>query len=159
MVAMKVLLVRHGHAGTKEAWREDDRIRPLSPKGEHQAQWLADVLVPYAPDRIISSPYLRCLQTVAPLAEKIDVPVVHRDQLVPDAGSRALSYLQRLGRSERDGPVVVCTHGEVIGAALGALAAKASVKLERKPPGHKGGLWALDMRSGKLRSVTYLPPP
>ncbi len=158
MVTMQVILVRHGHAGSKERWHGDDRMRPLSRKGEHQAQWLADTLVPLAPTRIVSSPYLRCLDTVTPLAGKMDLNVLRRSQLVPDAGARALAYVRRLGRGTDDERVVVCTHGEIIGVVLTALAAASDVRLPRKAPGQKGGFWVVGMRAGHLGSVAYTAP-
>ena len=58
---VRMVLVRHGHAGTKEGWAGDDRLRPLDARGLRQAKHLVDVIVPLHPTRLISSPYTRCL--------------------------------------------------------------------------------------------------
>jgi 8-oxo-(d)GTP phosphatase len=158
MVQVEVLLVRHGHAGSKERWQGDDRARPLSAKGYGQAEWLASVLIPLEPTAIVSSPYLRCLQTVEPTAAKLDLDISTSDQLVPDAGSGSVDYLERLGRSRRHQIVVVCTHGEIIGDALSTLADRADLRLKPKPPGQKGGLWTIELRAGVLRQAHYTPP-
>jgi 8-oxo-dGTP diphosphatase len=154
---VEVLLIRHGNAGSKARWAGDDRDRPLSVKGTRQAKWLVDAVVPFSPRRIVSSPYLRCRETVAPMADKLGIPVVTEEALVPDADEEATAYVERIGRS-RQRVVVLCTHGEVIGQVLGTLAGSAGVKLRPKPPGQKGGLWVLDMRAGRLVRARYTPP-
>jgi 8-oxo-(d)GTP phosphatase len=154
---VEVLLVRHGLAGSKARWKGDDRDRPLSPKGVHQAQWLAGVLVPLAPTRIFSSPYLRCRQSVEPTAEKLGLPVTNAAALVPAAGHEAIAYVKRLGRS-RERSMIVCTHGEVIAEVLAGLAIEAGKKLRPKPPGQKGGLWVMDLDGNRLVRARYTPP-
>ena len=47
----------------------DDRLRPLSGKGRAQSVLLADRLAPLAVGTLVSSPYLRCVETLQPLAE------------------------------------------------------------------------------------------
>ncbi len=58
-------LVRHAHAGDPEAWDGPDELRPLSNKGRRQAERLGSFLLrtDIRPDRLISSPKLRALQT------------------------------------------------------------------------------------------------
>ena len=67
---VQLLLVRHGHAGTKEGWADDDRLRPLDARGRRQAKHLVGVVAPMHPTRLLSSPYARCLQTMEPVAAK-----------------------------------------------------------------------------------------
>src|ERR1039458_5974865 len=65
-----MLLIRHGHAGTKEGWAGDDRLRPLDSRGRCQAEHLASIAVAFEPTGLISSPYVRCQQTMEPIAAK-----------------------------------------------------------------------------------------
>jgi hypothetical protein len=34
---MSVLLIRHGHAGTRQEWDGEDHLRPLSARGKREA--------------------------------------------------------------------------------------------------------------------------
>ena len=63
-----VYLVRHAKAGDRQAWTEDDRLRPLSKKGRRQAEALVGAFGGLGVGRVLSSPYVRCEQTVRPLA-------------------------------------------------------------------------------------------
>ena len=152
-----MMLVRHGHAGTKEGWAGDDRLRPLDARGLRQAKHLVDVIVPLHPTRLISSPYTRCLQTMELMATQTGIAIEEEDALIPNAGQRAIEVVRGLatGTSTR---VVLCTHGEVIGEVLGALASEDGVRLGRRPPGLKGCTWILDFRKGKAASARYLTP-
>ena len=68
-----VHLVRHAHAGDAELWHGPDDLRPLSAKGRRQAERLGAFLARAGirPDRIISSPKIRALQT----AELVGAPL------------------------------------------------------------------------------------
>ena len=61
---MAVLLVRHAKAGSRKDWSGDDRLRPLSKAGHRQAEALVPLLVGYPITRVLSSPFVRCVQTV-----------------------------------------------------------------------------------------------
>src|SRR5581483_3513532 len=64
-----ILLVRHAVAVSRKSWPGDDNLRPLTRRGEQQAAGLVELLSPYPADRILSSPAVRCVATVTPLAE------------------------------------------------------------------------------------------
>ena len=63
-----LLLVRHAHAGDKTRWQGPDRLRPLSLAGQAEAAGLVVRLEDFPIWRILTSPTLRCQQTVEPLA-------------------------------------------------------------------------------------------
>ena len=155
---MQIVLVRHGHAGTKEGWSEEDRLRPLDARGRRQAGHLVEVIAPMTPTALVSSPFVRCLQTVAPIAARTGLTVEGDDAFLPDGGPKALEVLRRLSRWTRQGPVVVCTHGEVMGEVLTALAAEDGLRLSRRTPGLKGCAWILDFHEGRVESARYIPP-
>jgi len=153
-----MMLVRHGHAGTKEGWAGDDRLRPLDARGTRQAKHLAGVIVPMQPTRLISSPYTRCMQTMELIAAKTGLVVEEDSSLTPSAGSQALVLIRELSTSPSSDRVVMCTHGEVIGDVLAGLAREDGVRLSRRPPGLKGCVWVLDFRKAKLSTARYITP-
>jgi 8-oxo-dGTP diphosphatase len=155
---VEIVLVRHGHAGTKEGWSDEDRLRPLDGRGRRQAVHLVEVIAPMTPTALVSSPFLRCLQTVAPIAARTGLTVEEDEAFLPDAGPKALEVLRRLSHWRREGPVVVCTHGEVMGEVLGALATEDALRLSRRTPGLKGCAWLLDFHHGRVETARYIPP-
>lgn len=155
---MKLILVRHGHAGHKLSSGRADRQRPLTRRGAEQAERLAEVLLALRPKRIVSSPFTRCLETVAPLAEATGVPVGTSVLLTPARRQRSLSFVRRISSAPSRSSVVVCTHGEVLGVVLGRMAADSGIDLERRPPGLKGCAWVLDVRGGRLVDAEYVVP-
>jgi phosphohistidine phosphatase SixA len=107
---MSVILLRHASAGDRDAWVGDDRLRPLDERGREQALALADRLRAQGIERVFSSPYVRCTQTVAPLG----LEIVPDERLAEGAPvEETLELLRGLHAA------VACTHGDVIEAVLG----------------------------------------
>lgn len=102
------MLVRHGSAGDREAWEGDDRERPLDEKGARQAAELVDLLAPYAIERILSSPAVRCVQTMEPLAKARGLSIEPRDELGEELQTTAGAELVR---SLADSGLAICGHG------------------------------------------------
>jgi len=107
---MTVVLLRHASAGHRRDWGGDDRMRPLDEKGWKQAKKLRDELRRHGVTRALSSPYVRCTQTLAPLDLDIEPDV--RLEEGADAGA-TLALLRELQDA------VACTHGDVIENVLG----------------------------------------
>ncbi|MBV8159769.1 MAG: histidine phosphatase family protein, partial [Acidimicrobiia bacterium] len=115
---MTVLLVRHGRAGSRKYWKGADIERPLSKKGRHQAEGLVDMLARYRVKRVLSSPYVRCVQTVEPLAEKLKLKVERRPALAEGSSPEGvLALLRQAGGST----VVWSTHGDIVPIVLDAI--------------------------------------
>jgi phosphohistidine phosphatase SixA len=108
-------LVRHAHAGEKKNWRRPDTERPLSQRGWQQARGLAQTLSGVPESRLVSSPFLRCHQTLIPLASLLGRPIQHHEHLAPGADPAELARI--LDDEQFDG-AVVCTHGETIVSLL-----------------------------------------
>jgi 8-oxo-(d)GTP phosphatase len=106
------ILVRHASAGDRHDWAGDDRLRPLDDKGRRQAEEIAAVLDSGDVRRVVSSPYVRCVQTVEPLAAELGLEVELDDRLAEGAGAAARPLLDEEG-------VVLCTHGDVLHELLG----------------------------------------
>jgi 8-oxo-(d)GTP phosphatase len=105
-----VVLLRHASAGDRKRWRGDDRLRPLDERGHRQAEALRDVLLGYGIERALSSPYVRCTQTVAPLG----FDIVPDDRLAEGA-----ALIETLALLEEADGAVACTHGDVIVNVIG----------------------------------------
>ena len=142
---MTVLLVRHAAAGDRDGWTAPDEQRPLTSKGERQARGLIDALAGYDVGRVLSSPYLRCTQTVAPLAAARGLEVEARDELAEGGGHA--TFLLVLGLLEGAG-VVLCTHGDVVEDVLDGLG------VDRPGITRKGATWVLD-----AAGAHHLAPP
>lgn len=112
---MSAVLIRHAAAGDRRRFQGDDRLRPLTGKGRRQAAALAAALVDAGIARVVSSPYLRCVQTVEPLAAALGVPVERSDGLAEGAGRQ-----QVMGLLADAGPgAAFCTHGDVCELLVG----------------------------------------
>lgn len=110
---MLIHVVRHAHAGSRSAWDGDDETRPLTPRGEKEALGIADGLERSGIDAVWTSRYVRCRQTVEPLAGRLDLEVVEHPHLAEGAwGTDALDAL--LAEALAGRTVVACSHGDVI---------------------------------------------
>jgi hypothetical protein len=106
-----LLLVRHADAGDKHRWQGPDSRRPLSLAGQAEAAGLVIGLDDYPIGRILTSPTLRCQQTVQPLARDRRLRIESEVALGVDADP---ARVQALLQDPRLQDAVVCTHGEVI---------------------------------------------
>ena len=155
---MLVLLVRHGHAGAKRQWHGDDSFRPLDPLGLAQAAALVPLLTPFLPARILSSPFLRCVQTVTPLGDAHGIVIERSPSLVPEAGAAA-TLLARGVSIDGPGAVVLCTHGEVIHELQAQFAHDGPRDFGPASLREKGSVWVLDRTDRRFTGARYLPPP
>jgi 8-oxo-dGTP diphosphatase len=154
---MPLLLVRHAKAGNRQDWAGDDRLRPLSAAGSRQADELARHLAPYRPSRVLSSPYVRCRGTVAPLAEKVGVAVEDVPELAEGHSREAAALMRRLAADlEAGDAVVLCSHGDVIPEVLDHFAVQDGLDLGRAPRCAKGSTWVLEVKEGRLVGASYL---
>lgn len=148
-------MVRHAKAGRRSAWEGPDDLRPLSKAGRRQAKALLELLRYEPIERITSSPYARCEQTVAPLAKSRSLAVEDLDAL---AEGTPLDQVLRLFEKVSDKPTALCTHGDVVEDVLSHLAER-RVPLEGGFAFAKGSVWLLDVRDGEVVGGRYLPPP
>jgi phosphohistidine phosphatase SixA len=134
-----VLLIRHARAGDRADWEGDDRLRPLDERGWRQAHGLVDLLAEFPIERLVSSPYDRCVQTVEPLARMRRLPIELREEL-----SEELQMTEgvKLVRTLLGEDVAVCCHGGLSEGVAGeqqkkgevlVLAADADVKDRLRP--------------------------
>jgi len=155
---MRLLLVRHGRAGSKAGWIGDDAVRPLTPRGRLEAAALVPLLVPYGPLRILSSPLTRCRQTVEPLAQALGLDVEEAEELGPASDGTAEALVRAIATSP-GGPVVACTHREVISRLQRRLGRRSGTAFDKHSICEKASTWVLDWVDGDLSAATYVAPP
>ncbi len=156
-----VVLVRHAKAGSRNAWQGADTLRPLSGRGRRQAEALGPFLALFGPDRLLSAPPVRCRETLAPLADRLDTAPIADEPLLgeagywadPDAGRERL-----LALAAEPGVVVVCSQGGVIPDVVGALGKPAGVDPDDLPA-KKASTWVLTFVDGDVRAADHYPPP
>ncbi|MGI9023860.1 MAG: SixA phosphatase family protein [Acidimicrobiales bacterium] len=152
---MALYLVRHAKAGSRHDWTGPDEKRPLSKRGRRQAEGLVAQLGYRGVERIVSSPSKRCVDTVRPLADTLGLEIETVPEL--DEGAtrdQAMGLVHRLASTT----AVVCSHGDVIGVILEALADD-GVDLPPERPCAKGATWELQVDADRVVKAQYLPPP
>jgi broad specificity phosphatase PhoE len=150
-----ICLLRHAHAGNKQTWSGPDDRRPLSATGRREAAGLVRQLGAYPITTILSSPSLRCVQTVQPLADRRRLPLGQDQRLRVDADVHQAATL--LFRPDLDG-AVLCTHGELIGLLLERLRQQgAPISQQARWP--KASTWLLRVTGTRIADAIYLPPP
>jgi phosphohistidine phosphatase SixA len=147
--------IRHAKAGSRSHWEQDDRIRPLSKSGIKQAEALVSVLASYPISAVFSSPYVRCVQTVEPLARARRLAITETASLAEGAGLRgAMRFIEdtKLGDS------VLCTHGDVVQELVEELIQRRIVK-DSQGGLDKGSTWVVEVEKGSPVRARYIPPP
>ena len=148
-------LVRHAKAGNRSQWDSDDSARPLTGRGRRQSIAIAERLAPFATGSLISSPSLRCVQTLEPLAKRLGTTIVVDEKLAEGAGfDGAVDLLATLP----DGSVL-CSHGDVIPDTIAALKRR-RCEIVGEPDWRKASVWQLHRGvAGAISEATALPPP
>ncbi len=159
LTVVRITILRHAFAGHKGDFSGPDQGRMLDATGERDAEHLVAALTQQPIARLVSSPATRCIQTLGPLAEAIDLPIELWDGLGPDADS---SNLVECFTNQSFSRAVLCTHGEVMSPLL-RTAEFRSVVQETGLDGHallaKGTAWRLHLTpKGKLFGFKHVVP-
>ncbi|MFM7225091.1 MAG: SixA phosphatase family protein [Actinomycetota bacterium] len=153
---MTIFLVRHAHAGSRSRWSGDDALRPLSDRGHEQANGLVEVIGDAPIGAILSSPYVRCMETVVPLAAARSVAIEPTTVLAEGADFPGVLALIA---KHADTGAVLCTHGDIIPSVLAALARR-GVAVDPGARSPKGCTWVLRTdATGEVTKVRYVAPP
>lgn len=151
-----VYLVRHAKASKRAKWTEPDYLRPLAKAGLAQAAALPELYAEQPFSRLFTSPHVRCVQTLEPLAEARNLPLETADALAEGASvGEALELMLGLGA---EGPVVCCTHADVLFDIVEELVA-AGVPLDGPFEFQVAGTWVLEVEDRMVTSGRYLPRP
>ena len=151
-----IFLVRHAKAGHRDPAVDDDRPRPLTPGGWEQSKALIDPLIAAgAGAPLLSSPYIRCVQTLEPLAERLGATVIADERLAEDMPFKPLLELMQ---ETADGSVL-CSHGDMIPDVMAALERRGCA-ITTEPNWKKGAVWVLERnKKGRFVSAAAWPPP
>ncbi|MFP1689442.1 NUDIX hydrolase [Gardnerella vaginalis] len=79
-----LILVRHGKAESRKSWQGSEATRPITPLGSAASYALGREIACYAPNRIVSSPWKRCVETVATFAHDSSLSIEQIAELTED---------------------------------------------------------------------------
>lgn len=150
-----VQLIRHAEAGNRRTWTGEDQTRPLAPIGRQQAIALREKFADQGLDRIVSSPYVRCVQTVEPLSAATGIEIEKHPDLAEGANPKATAALLR---ELAEGRSVACSHGDVITDVMNYLVRR-GMRLSEPFDTKKASVWKLSGADGKISKAKYQPPP
>lgn len=162
-------LVRHGSAGHRDNSNPYDSDRKLDGKGHRQAERLVQQLAGHQLLTVVSSPLIRCVQTVEPLAAAnglgVTVNPAFAEMMPVDRAWRALEDLALALDSavatppdiDRPLAAVVCSHGDMIPDLLRTAVMRGTRVLG--PSGWaKGSIWSLTGWDGvTFATASYTP--
>jgi 8-oxo-dGTP diphosphatase len=118
-----LVVVRHGTSRPRDSWARADADRPLVSAGRRQARALVPLLACWRPERVVSSPWRRCLETIAPFAGGAGLRVRTKNSLsevgAASSPARTRRHMQRL--LDRAEAAVLCTHRPVLAEVLQVL--------------------------------------
>lgn len=148
------LLVRHADAGVRRQRPGPDEWRGLTAAGHAQAQELVARLGGLPLLRVLTSPSLRCRQTVTPLARDAWLEVEPCRLLAIDADP---TQLLRLLQHEETENAVLCTHRETLLGLFSHLALSGSRLIEGIARMNLAAAWALYGGPDVPTRLRYLP--
>jgi 8-oxo-dGTP diphosphatase len=166
-----LILLRHASAGRKADWPANDESRPLDVKGEMDALVLARLLACFAPSaRVISSPALRCTESVRPYAAGFGGSV-EAEVALALPGRAGKSPSSRTSRADTlpdlihnlvtaGRPAVLCLHRENLPKALAAACTALGAPPPEPPDASlpKGGFWVVHTAAGELAGLERYEP-
>jgi 8-oxo-dGTP diphosphatase len=172
----------HFDAVDRKQWQGATDDRPLTDAGRLQAERMVQELGAEPVHAIFSSPALRCRQSLEPLSNHLNLPIVvlpgfkdtlgyrapagweNPDRPGPDplggaqAAGSAFAALQEIQRRVSDGRAVLCSYGDIVPALLAFLSGSWGVSM---PPrnNQKGVLFSVrfDGATGALASRQPAP--
>jgi 8-oxo-dGTP diphosphatase len=152
-----LIILRHTKALERGDWDDLDSKRTLDEKGLQQAASLITHLAPFAIDEIYSSDYIRCVQTVTPLADVrnlriTEIPNLNEENFDLDP-ERSISFANAVKQDEKN--ILLCSHNPVIPTMLrGILNTKLKnkdlIKLE------PGDAWIVHRVRGEIVALDFL---
>jgi len=152
-----LILLRHAKAVLKSDWPDDDSTRPLDDDGRADAKALAALLARFAPyARVVSSPAVRCTETVRPYAELIGAHVQAEPSLeisAANGGACAALIADAVLAAE---PAVLCAHRENLPSLLTAAGEMLGAALPPRgldEPLPTSGFWVLHIAGGALAAA------
>lgn len=154
MASVPAFLIRHAHAGHRADWDGSDGRRPLSARGRGEAAHVSAILGHEPIGLVLSSPAVRCIQSVEPLAAARGVEVRVEKRL---GEGRDPSKAIELMIKRADQNPALCSHGDLIPEMIRLLRQR-GMKLVENGPTKKGSFWTLEFDDHEFTKATYHPP-
>ena len=151
-----VHVIRHAKAKNRLTWEEPDHLRPLTKRGRREALAIAARLGDEPLARLVSSPFVRCLQTLEPLALALDLPIETTDALAEGTGAEIAADL--LLSLAGDDPIACCTHGDVVFEVVD-LVARSGVPLDGPRAAPVASTWVLEVEGGRFVAARFVDQP
>lgn len=117
-----IIALRHAQATPAIGWPGNDESRPLTSRGQAQAMQIVPMLQAFAPSRLISSTAVRCLSTIAPLAQSADIEPEITASISQNLSLGWSDVAATLDEILASGvPTVLCSHSPMIPPILDAV--------------------------------------
>ena len=151
----RLYLVRHAKAGERRLWKGDDVDRPLSKKGWKQSAAIGKRLAKHDATELFSSEYVRCIQTLEPLGDRLEQQVQVESRLTEHEPVEPVLELL----AEASNGAVLCSHGDIIPATILALK-KQGTSIRTPTDWRKSSVWILERnKRGRIVTARVWPPP
>ena len=152
---MTLFLVRHASAGVPLADPVSDRSRELDDLGQAQARAITQRLLDAGAKSVHSSPYVRCTQTVGPLAEQLRTEIATYEEF-----GEGHEFAPALALCEQLDPgSVICSHGDLIPALIEAMLRR-HMTISGPTGFRKGSIWVIERSDeGQWLSATWWDRP
>lgn len=137
-----LLLARHTRAMRRSAWKDKDGVgaeetRPLTKTGYERAEALVRVFSAYGVERIVSSPWRRCVESMTPYGKAVGVDIETKDVLTEAAHEKepkpVASLVKKWLRKELR-PMVVCLHRPTLPTVMETLEEFTPQRIMRQVP-------------------------
>lgn len=151
---MPLYLIRHAKAGNRHEWEGSDWTRPLTKKGRRQAVRLRERFEDIEVARVLSSPYVRCIQTVEPIAFSHNL-ALESTAVLAEEGSFAnvIDLLESVPDN-----TVLCSHGDVIPETIAGLFRR-GMEVTAPVDWRKGATWVIHRSADGFPFAEVWPPP
>lgn len=159
-----VIVVRHAKAKPRSTWAGAEGERTLAATGKRQALAVGRLLEAWSPERIISSPWVRCMQTVYPYSRASGLSIKEKRALTEDSHTRSPKQARKVAESlfeKRDRSVVLCTHRPVLPTVLEVLNGYLGKSLRKHLPTadpylKPGEMWVMQVSVAHPKTVVSL---
>ena len=154
-----IYLVRHAKAGSRARWTDPDHLRPLSKPGRRQAKALVGLFAEQPFSRLLSSPHIRCVETLEPLAAVRKLEVETTDDLAEGAAIEPVLDLMLALAQNWTGRTLHARRRDA--ALLVHRVASAGIPLQGGSPIDlaKGSTWIFDVADREFAQARYVLRP
>jgi 8-oxo-dGTP diphosphatase len=129
-----LIILRHAKATLRSDWKGEEAKRPLLAEGKKQAKALVPLIAAYGPKRLVTSPWVRCHDTINPYAETRKQKLIERHQLTELGNKKRPARTQDvvtdlLGTSKSG---LICSHRPALPSILAPFAQMAPKEIRKE---------------------------